>query len=132
MTSRTLPTRLGPGLALAALSLLFLTPAAHAEIRRQPNIVVIVADDLGWKGVGYHDGFVKTPHIDRIAKQGAELDRFYVSPMCSPTRAGFLTGRYPMRYGMGRSVVRPWATFGLPPAERTLAEALGEAGYRHR
>jgi arylsulfatase A-like enzyme len=52
--------------------------------------------------------------------------------MCSPTRAGFLTGRYPMRYGMGRSVVRPWATFGLPPAERTLAEALGEAGYRHR
>lgn len=52
--------------------------------------------------------------------------------MCSPTRAGLLTGRYPIRFGMGRSVVRPWADFGLPPGETTLAESLAEAGYRHR
>ena len=99
---------------------------------RPPNIVLIVADDLGWNAVGYHGGFVQTPHIDRIAEQGVQLDRFYVSPMCSPTRAGLLTGRYPMRYGMARSVVRPWAKFGLPPGERTLPEALAEAGYAHR
>ena len=99
---------------------------------RPPNVVLIVADDLGWNGVGYHGGFVRTPHIDRIAQKGVELDRFYVSPMCSPTRAGLLTGRYPMRFGMARSVVRPWARFGLPPAERTLPEALGDAGYAHR
>src|SRR5688572_17720955 len=131
MISRSLLTRPVAGHAVAILSLLALTSAALAQPKR-PNIVVIVADDLGWKGVGYHDGFVKTPHIDRIAKQGVELDRFYVSPMCSPTRAGFLTGRYPMRYGMARSVVRPWARFGLPPAERTLPEALAEAGYADR
>jgi arylsulfatase B len=52
--------------------------------------------------------------------------------MCSPTREGLMTGRYPMRFGMGRSVVRPWAKWGLPPEERTMAEALGEAGYANR
>jgi arylsulfatase B len=52
--------------------------------------------------------------------------------MCSPTRAGLMTGRYAMRMGMARSVVRPWARFGLPPAERTLPEALADAGYAHR
>ena len=105
--------------------------AANAQQPR-PNIVVVVADDLGWNAVGYHGGFVPTPHIDRIAKQGVELDRFYVSPMCSPTRAGLMTGRYAMRLGMARAVVRPWAKFGLPPAERTLPEALADAGYAHR
>jgi arylsulfatase B len=106
--------------------------ATSAAAARRPNVVLIVADDLGWNAVGYHNGFAKTPHIDRIARQGVELDRFYVSPMCSPTRAGLMTGRYPMRFGMARSVVRPWARYGLPPEERTLPEALGEAGYAHR
>jgi arylsulfatase B len=99
---------------------------------RRPNVVLIVADDLGWNGVGYHGGPAKTPHIDRIARSGVELDRFYVSPMCSPTRAGLLTGRYPMRYGMARTVVRPWIRNGLPPEERTLPESLAEAGYARR
>jgi arylsulfatase B len=115
-----------------ALALLLLLPAWTLAAPQRPNVVLIVADDLGWTGVGYHDGPVKTPHIDRIAHSGVELDRFYVSPMCSPTRAGLLTGRYPMRFGMARSVVRPWLKYGLPPEERTLAEALGEAGYANR
>src|SRR5688572_32392827 len=93
--------------------------APSPEGGRRPNVVLIVADDLGWNGVGYHGGPAKTPNIDRIARSGVELDRFYVSPMCSPTRAGLLTGRYPMRYGMGRTVVRPWIKGGLPPEERT-------------
>src|SRR5687767_12581440 len=107
-------------------------PAAAAPPTRPPNVIVIVADDLGWNMVGYHGGFARTPNIDRIARSGVELDRFYVSPMCSPTRAGLLTGRYPMRFGMARSVVRPWAKYGLPPDERTLPEALGDAGFAHR
>jgi arylsulfatase B len=116
-----------------ALAVLLVFPLwASAAAPRRPNVVLIVADDLGWAGVGYHGGFAKTPHIDRIARSGVELDRFYVSPMCSPTRAGLLTGRYPMRFGMARSVVRPWLKYGLPPGERTLAEALGEAGYARR
>src|SRR4051794_29730257 len=117
--------------ATAACVVLASATAANAAPRR-PNVVLIVADDQGWNTVGYHGGFVQTPNIDRIAKQGVELDRFYVSPMCSPTRAGLMTGRYAMRMGMARSVVRPWARFGLPPAERTLPEALGEAGYANR
>lgn len=99
---------------------------------RHPNVVVIVSDDQGWNAIGYHGGFVQTPNLDRIAHSGVELDRAYVSPMCSPTREGIMTGRYPMRFGMGRSVVRPWAKWGLPPEERTLPEALGEAGYANR
>ncbi|HEX8522055.1 MAG TPA: sulfatase-like hydrolase/transferase [Tepidisphaeraceae bacterium] len=108
------------------------TAGATTASSRPPNVVLIVADDLGWNAVGYHNGFVRTPNIDRIAHQGVELDRFYVSPMCSPTRAGLMTGRYAMRMGMARSVVRPWAKFGLPPEERTLPEALSEAGYAYR
>src|SRR5262245_39564820 len=69
-------------------------PSAPTEKAKQPNIVVILADDLGWNAVGFHDGFVPTPNIDRIATEGVQLDRFYVSPMCSPTRAGLMTGRY--------------------------------------
>jgi arylsulfatase A-like enzyme len=131
MISSHVPARVAAAIA-SLLALFALASAASAQDARRPNIVVIVADDLGWNAVGYHGGFVKTPNIDRIAKQGVDLDRFYVSPMCSPTRAGLMTGRYPMRFGMARSVVRPWAKFGLPPDERTLPKALAEAGYKHR
>ncbi|MEL7338465.1 MAG: sulfatase-like hydrolase/transferase, partial [Planctomycetota bacterium] len=79
-----------------------------------PNFVVILADDLGWNSVGFHNDEFKTPHIDSIAAEGMELDRFYVAPMCSPTRAGFMTGRYPIRFGCARAVIPPQRDFGLP------------------
>ncbi len=72
---------------------------------------------------------IKTPHIDKLAAAGAKLDAFYVQPVCSPTRAGLMTGRYPMRHGLQVGVVRPWAQYGLPLEERTLPQALKEAGY---
>lgn len=114
-----------------SIAILF-AAAGRLSAATPPNIVLIVADDLGWNGVGYHGSSIRTPHIDRLAAQGVQLDRFYVSPMCSPTRAGLLTGRYPMRFGMARAVVRPWAPYGLPPREQTLPETLAAAGYRHR
>lgn len=98
----------------------------------QPNIVIMLADDLGWNAVGYHGDWCQTPNIDSLAKDGLELDRFYVAPMCSPTRAGLMTGRYPIRFGMARAVIPPQRDYGLPVGERTLAEALGEVGYKHR
>lgn len=107
-------------------------PATTAPAGGRPNIVLIVADDLGWNCVGYHGTWIRTPHIDRIAAEGVALERFYVSPMCSPTRMGLMTGRYPMRYGMARTVVRPWMRYGLPTDERTLADWLAGAGYHHR
>jgi arylsulfatase A-like enzyme len=88
-----------------------------------------MADDLGFKDVGYHGGNVKTPNIDKLAAEGTRLEQFYVQPVCSPTRSSLMTGRYPMRYGLQVGVVRPWAKHGLPLEERTLAQALREAGY---
>jgi arylsulfatase B len=119
---------------MALLALVGFTPAAIAADlpKGKPNIVILLADDLGWNAVGYHGGFVHTPHIDSIASRGVELDRSYVCPMCSPTRAGLMTGRYPIRFGLGRSVVRPWSMAGLPPEETTLPQLLGEAGYANR
>jgi arylsulfatase A-like enzyme len=99
------------------------------ESTSKPNIVFILVDDLGFKDVGYHGGTIKTPNIDKLASAGTRLEQFYVQPVCSPTRSSLMTGRYPMRYGLQVGVVRPWANYGLPLEERTLAQALKEAGY---
>ncbi|EMI57078.1 arylsulfatase B [Rhodopirellula sallentina] len=97
-----------------------------------PNIVHIIADDLGWNDVGYHGSEIKTPHLDALASESVILDRFYVTPICSPTRAGVLTGRYPFRFGIWGSVCNPLARHGLPPTEQTTSELLKLAGYQHR
>lgn len=102
---------------------------AAADAPPRPHIVYILADDLGWGDVGWHGGEIKTPNLDRLAAAGARLEQFYVQPVCSPTRAALLTGRYPMRHGLQVGVVRPWAQYGLPLEERTLPQALKEAGY---
>jgi arylsulfatase A-like enzyme len=101
---------------------------AQAEPPR-PHVVLVVADDLGWKDVGWHGSEIKTPHLDALAASGVRLERFYVQPVCSPTRAALLTGRWPMRHGLQVGVIRPNATYGLPLEERTLPQALREAGY---
>src|SRR3954468_10849135 len=95
-----------------------------------PNIVFFLADDVGYKDVGFTGGTeIKTPNLDKLANAGARLDAFYVQPVCSPTRAALLTGRYPMRYGLQVGVIRPLAKYGLPLEERLLPEALKKAGY---
>ncbi|HYT95104.1 MAG TPA: arylsulfatase [Gemmataceae bacterium] len=113
--------------------LLFLAPASGkadaAQPARKPNIVFLLADDLGWKDVGYHGSEIRTPHLDKLAAAGVRLNHFYVMPLCSPTRACLMTGRYPIRYGLQTGVVRPDAQYGLPLDERTLAAALRAAGY---
>jgi len=107
----------------AALSL-------HAEAPK-PNVIFLLADDLGRADCGFMGGKeIATPHLDKLAKAGAVLDQFYVQPVCSPTRAALMTGRYPMRHGLQVGVVRPWADYGLPLTERTLPQGLKEAGYQ--
>src|SRR5262245_43340919 len=71
--------------------------AMGAETR--PNILFIVADDLGWSDVAWHGGFGKTPNLDQLARTGVELDRHYVQPVCTPTRTALMSGRYPGRFG---------------------------------
>jgi arylsulfatase A-like enzyme len=120
-----------PGhLALCAAALLFgFAPHSPCASAPRPNVLFFLADDLGWGDVGFHGSEIKTPNLDKLAAGGARLEQFYVQPVCSPTRAGLLTGRYPMRHGLQVGVVRPWANYGLPLEERTLPQALKEAGY---
>jgi arylsulfatase A-like enzyme len=95
----------------------------------RPHIVFLLADDLGFNDVGWRNPQVHSPNLDALARGGAVLDHFYVQPVCSPTRAALMTGRYPFRYGLQTGVVRPWADYGLPLDELTLASALQRAGY---
>jgi arylsulfatase A-like enzyme len=114
---------------LLAASAFLACAAAVAAPPAKPNIVFILADDLGWSDVGWHGSEIRTPNLDKLAAGGARLEHLYVLQVCSPTRAALLTGRYPMRYGLQSGVVRPWADYGLPLDERTLPQALKDAGY---
>ena len=96
----------------------------------QPNVVIIVADDLGWADVGFHGGEIDTPSLDRIAREGAEFDRFYTTPICSPTRAALMTGRDPMRLGVAYSVFMPWTNAGVHPDEHFMPQSFQAAGYQ--
>src|SRR5690349_3382010 len=80
----------------------------------RPHVVFILADDMGFADVGFHGSEIKTPNIDKLAAAGTRLEQFYVQPVCSPTRAALMTGRYPIRHGLQVGVVRPWAQYGLP------------------
>lgn len=114
----------------SALFPLFLAVTAFAAEAPRPNVVFLLVDDLGRVDCGFMGGKdIQTPHIDKLAKAGAVLDQFYVQPVCSPTRAALMTGRYPMRHGLQVGVVRPHAQYGLPLEERTLPQALKESGY---
>ncbi len=95
----------------------------------KPNIVVIVADDLGSADLGYRGSRIKTPNIDTLAKSGARLESYYGLPLCTPARAALMTGRYPMRHGLQTLVIFPSHKYGLPTDEKTLPQALKEAGY---
>jgi arylsulfatase A-like enzyme len=98
--------------------------AAVASTAR-PNILIVVADDLGWADVSYHGSAIRTPHLDRLAREGVELDRHYVAPVCTPTRTALLTGRCWSRFG-NTSPANPRV---LPFDTVTLARALRGAGY---
>ena len=101
----------------------------RCSAQTQPNILLIVADDLGWNDVGYHGSEIQTPTIDRLAKEGVELNRFYVHPTCSPTRSALMTGKAPLRLG----VLTPLGKnneLGLPLTETTMAEYFQKNGYQ--
>jgi arylsulfatase A-like enzyme len=105
-------------------------PAEARPAGRKPNIVHIVADDLGWKDVGFNGATdIRTPSLDALAAGGAKFTQFYVQPMCTPTRAALMTGRYPFRYGLQTAVIPSVSTYGLDTTEWLLPQALREAGY---
>jgi len=98
-----------------------------ADLPPRPNIVFILADDLGWNDVGYHGSEIATPNLDRLAAAGAKMERHYVYATCSPTRVGLLSGRYPSRFG----VLAPLgSTTEMRGEEATLPQELRRLGYR--
>jgi len=116
-------------LTLLACILASLSTLAYGQATK-PNIVIILADDLGNADLGYHGSDIKTPNIDKLANDGVRAESFYGMPVCTPSRAELMTGRYAMRYGLQTLVIFPSHTFGLPTDERTLAQALKEVGYQ--
>ena len=102
---------------------------AYAQ-EAKPNIVIILADDLGNADLGYRGSDIKGPNIDKLANEGVRLESFYGMPVCTPSRAELMTGRYAMRYGLQTLVIFPSHTYGLPTDELTLPQALKEAGYQ--
>ena len=105
--------------------------AGQGQPARPPNFIVILTDDQGYGDLSsYGHPTIHTPNIDRMASEGVRLTSFYASAsVCTPSRAGLLTGRYAVRSGV-TSALGPGAKVGLPPSEITLAEALRPSGYR--
>lgn len=105
-----------------------ITMASAAD---QPNFIVINIDDLGYADIGaFGSTLNRTPHLDRMAKEGRKLTAYYAAPVCSPSRAALLTGSYPKRALPIPHVLFPAGAVGLHPDEITIAEVLREAGYR--
>ncbi|MGH9619286.1 MAG: sulfatase-like hydrolase/transferase, partial [Bryobacteraceae bacterium] len=125
MTRRNfLSSALGAGLAVQG------SRAADSSGRRPPNFVLFLADDLGYEDLScYGSKEIRTPNIDRMAKQGVKLEDFYAFPTCSPSRAALMTGQYPMRSGIVRVLI-PREHFGMPDSEITLGQELQPLGYR--
>ena len=123
-------TLMGGVLIAVSLFALSLASATAATADARVNIVFILADDLGWKDVGYHDSDIKTPNLDKLAQTGVRLEQFYSQQICTPARAAFMTGRYPLRYGLQMAVIPSAGRYGLATDEWLLPQALKQAGYR--
>jgi arylsulfatase I/J len=120
------------GFMAAVMGLSSLASRSQAQDGKRPNILYIVADDLGFADVGFRGSDILTPNIDRLATEGAILQNFYTQPLCTPTRAALMTGRYPLRYGLQVGVIPSGGKYGLAQDEFILPQVLKDAGYATR
>jgi len=120
-----------PGIVIGLMSALALVAGLRPALAQEtaPNIVYIIADDMGWADAGFHGSDIATPNLDALAAAGARFDSFYAQPMCTPTRAALMTGRYPLRYGLQTGVIPGGGAYGLALDEYLLPQALKDAGY---
>jgi len=114
--------------AFRLLGCVLLGLAGPVLAQNQPNIIVIMADDLGWGDIGYNGSEIRTPVLDQLAAQGVMLTRYYTHPTCSPTRSSFYTGKPALTLGT-LVPLAPWEDFGVPPDEKLLPAYLRDAGY---
>ena len=99
---------------------------AHVD---KPNIILFVIDDLGWNDTGYQGADYTTPTIDSLAAEGIRLGQYYVQPLCSPSRAALLAGRYPYHLGLASDVITNGHPYGLGLEETIFAQPLKKGGY---
>ncbi len=116
------------GIALAGISLTCSSRLASAANQPAHNLIVFMADDLGWNDVGYHGSEIQTPNIDALVADGVELDRHYAYPVCTPTRAAFLTGRY--AYSNGVNEIMSEDSLGISLKEHLMPQTFKAAGYQ--
>jgi len=110
--------------------ILFFAILLSKTLADQPNVVIILLDDLGWADVGWNNHLMKTtPFLDEMAKNGTILTNSYATHRCSPSRAGLLTGRYPFRYGLGSEAMDYAAPTGLDLKEKLLPQYFKDGGY---
>ena len=124
------------GAADAQRNMLLLStpPMSFSGGSTKPNVLLMVADDMGFADSSYagnkHEDVVKTPNLRAMATSGLRLRNHHVQPVCSPTRATLLTGRHVLRYGLQNTVIWPQDAWALPKNETFLSEAFHAAGYR--
>ena len=119
---------------VASIFLCIMIPVVSAL--KQPHIIFVLTDDYGYNDISYHavkngndTNIIATPTLDRLAESGVKLEKYYVQPVCSPTRATLLTGRYPTHTGIHVPLVDS-APGGLPTNEILMSALLKDAGYR--
>ncbi len=114
---------------MAPVGLAGLSSEAQAQAAR-PNIIYIVADDMGWTDAGFNRDRISRRLISTgWPRTAPDLEQFYAQPMCTPTRAALMTGRYPLRYGLQTGVIPGAGTHGLPTDEYLLPQMLKDSGY---
>lgn len=109
--------------------LLSATAGLFAQPQR-PNVVILLADDLGSSDLKHRGAEIDTPHLDRLAREGTAFEQAYVCSVCSPTRSGMMTGRHPLRLGVTYGVIRPWLDFGVSLEEHFMPQTFRAAGYQ--
>ncbi|XP_041973340.1 calnexin-like [Aricia agestis] len=124
------PRKRKPRNRLTMWTLLFFSCVLCLHIEARPNIILFIADDLGWNDVGFHgSNQVPTPNIDALAAAGLSLHNYYVTPICTPSRASLMTGKYAIHTGMQHTVIFGSEPRGLPLSEKLLPQYLKELGY---
>lgn len=99
------------------------------SLLQKPNILFVLVDDLGWSDVSFHGSKINTPNVDKLATEGVILNSYYVQPICTPTRAALLSGRYPIHTGLQHGIIHSGSPYGLPLNITTLPQKLKKAGY---